>query len=258
MNIQPNLLVPDSIWKIYESEHETKKLINRFEKFLIPKLRELNVKKILEVGCGNGLGPIYLRTKNYEAYGIDPFFRDEISKQYPYLQKGVGERLPYSDSLFDLSFAFEVIEHVGTKDGMLSLKNEYAEIRQKFVSELCRVTKEYILIATPNKYFPVDEHASDNTGQFGFRIHSPLERCTLCVSELEKYFNKFGYRLHSFLDPAGYYELERVKRKLGLIGVFGSKVFFKISKNRILGRTFINPHLFLCFKKTVQGIKYAT
>ena len=49
-----------------------------------------------------------------------------------------------------------------------------------------------VVIATPNKQLPIDEHARDADGALGFRVHSPLEQATLSAGEFERLFRPHG------------------------------------------------------------------
>jgi SAM-dependent methyltransferase len=246
--MNPNqLLDNDTIWKFYESEHERHKYEKRIEGFLIPIIMQNRPKSILEIGAGNGYGTLFLQKLGYNAHAVDPFFRKDIEKQYPFLHKGSGLSLPFEDDAFDLSFSLEVIEHIGTDDGALKLSQNYWKQRQQFVLEMCRVTRNIAIIATPNKRFPFDEHGSKFLG--GFRFHSPFEKETLSVCELVRLFSEGGFFLDEFLNPHGYYALERVERIFGKPFSSVINMIYHSSNNRILGRTPLNPHLFMSFRR---------
>jgi SAM-dependent methyltransferase len=212
-------------------------------------LHRLNATRVLEVGCGSGVGPVVLRESGFEAYGIDPHFKDDVTASYGYLISGEGKSIPFPDRHFDLVYSLETIEHVGTRDGMLDLAENYKTERRLFIRELCRVSSRYVIITTPNKYFPVDEHHVDTHGNPGFRIHSPFESKTLSARELTTGFREFGFELDTFMNPQGYYQLERVKKKFGRIGSLVSNGLLRLSSNRLIGGTCLNPHLFLLFKR---------
>lgn len=248
--LDESLLRDNSRWRFYQSEHELSKSRSKLRAFLLPSLRRLPVHRLLEVGCGSGLFPILLREAGYDAYGVDPDFEAQVTQRYPFLMAGQGQCLPFQDQSFDLSFSLEVIEHVGTTDGMLNLGQSYAAERKLFVRELCRVTSHYVLITTPNKYFPVDEHATNSRGGFSFRVHSPFEHKTLSVSELEAMFRICGFQIASFVNPTGYYQFERVRRTFGRLGVAFANLLLRAAQNRFLGRSPLNPHLFLLFVRS--------
>lgn len=252
MNSQfdPRPLVDSSArWAFYSTAREIDKTAHRVERFLIPILKQLDANRVLEVGCGSGYATVHLHERGFDAWGVDPHFLEGVESVHPYLRRGSGQDLPFDDEWFDLSFALEVIEHVGTTDGMLDLAEDYADQRQAFVDEVCRVSRRHVIIATPNKRFPIDEHAADRRGRHGFRFHSPFERATLSVGEVEKMFERSGFRLDRSLDPSGYFALERVERKLGAFGAVAARGLLRLAGYRLLARSCLNPHLFLLFAR---------
>ncbi|MBT0653159.1 methyltransferase domain-containing protein [Geobacter luticola] len=244
-----SLLKDSVIWKGYDDQHSIEVARLKIQNFIVPQLQRLNATRILEVGCGSGVGPVVLRESGFEAYGIDPHFKDDVTDTYSFLISGEGKRIPFPDRHFDLVYSLETIEHVGTRDGMLELAEDYQIERRLFIRELCRVSSRHVIITTPNKYFPVDEHHVDMHGNPGFRVHSPFENKTLSARELRNGFREFGFELDAFLNPRGYYQLERVKKKFGRIGSLVSDGLLRLSSNRLIGGSFLNPHLFLLFRR---------
>ena len=118
------------------SSGENKYLIDKIESIMsiIPS----GVNTILDVGCGDGAITNVLGSK-YKATGLDislealKFVSQEVRALI-----GSAARLPFSDKSFDLVFSSEMIEHVPY------------EIMKAAVSELKRVSKEYILLSVPN------------------------------------------------------------------------------------------------------------
>lgn len=85
-----------------------------------------NQRKILDVGCGNGIISIRLIKKGYDVYGIDASFTGiEIAKKsYPdrfYLQDINSGELPHElkDINFDTIISTEVIEHLYNPRGYI-------------------------------------------------------------------------------------------------------------------------------------------
>ncbi|MDR1839307.1 MAG: class I SAM-dependent methyltransferase [Treponema sp.] len=64
-------------------------------------------------------------------------------------KQGTALKMPYEDNTFELVFSSAVIEHVGSN------KNQ-----SKFIGECFRVSKKYIFITTPNRYYPVELHTA--------------------------------------------------------------------------------------------------
>jgi SAM-dependent methyltransferase len=72
-----------------------------------------------------------------------------IQQSYPgvgYVQIRAGEKLPFADRQFDISYSNAVLEHVGG----------FARQRA-FIAELCRVGKKTFLVV-PNRWFPIEPH----------------------------------------------------------------------------------------------------
>jgi SAM-dependent methyltransferase len=244
--VADRLTESNQLWNIYESEHEREKYRNRIRRFIVPIIQQENASRILEVGAGSGYGSILLKDLGFDVEAVDPFFREDIRKQFPFLRKGSGLSMPYfSDQEFDLTFSLEVIEHVGTTDGGLALAPDFREQRAQFISELCRVTRGPVVIATPNKRFPVDEHGNSFLGSF--RPHSPFENETLSVRELKQMFSENGFPHCNYLDPRGYFALARVEKLFGPKLAKTANAALRTTNNRFLGPTILNPHLFLSF-----------
>jgi ubiquinone/menaquinone biosynthesis C-methylase UbiE len=60
---------------------------------------------------------------------------------------GDARNMKFKDNSFDLVHSNATIEHVGSD-----------KMQLKFLSECLRVSKKFVFITTPNKYFPVDFH----------------------------------------------------------------------------------------------------
>ncbi|SFC96622.1 Methyltransferase domain-containing protein [Thiohalospira halophila DSM 15071] len=89
--------------------------------------------KILDFGCGNGSRVKALRTRGYDALGVDIKFKDgphtnELQKQgYIKCIEEDPYRLPFPDAYFDFVFSEQVFEHLKNPD--------------EVVAELARVMK---------------------------------------------------------------------------------------------------------------------
>ena len=72
-----------------------------------------------------------------------------LKKKFPdiKIKKGNGLDTKFSSNSFDIVYSSATIEHVG------SFFNQ-----KKFVKELFRISKKYIFITTPNRYFPFEFH----------------------------------------------------------------------------------------------------
>lgn len=101
---------------------------------------DLEIKKILEVGCnfGNNLVSLSRIGKDYELVGIEPNSHAikkgrERGEQIAIIE-GNGFEIPFVDSYFDLVFTAGVLIHIAPKD------------LPKAIDEMCRVSGRYVLI----------------------------------------------------------------------------------------------------------------
>ncbi len=92
---------------------------------------ELNVKNVLEVGVGNGLTSFYLIKNGVKVTTCD------INKTLrPDYVADIRE-LPFSDTEFDLIYAYQVLEHLPFDEFDMVL------------NELFRVSKKFVVISLP-------------------------------------------------------------------------------------------------------------
>lgn len=96
-----------------------------------------NVKKILEIGSGDGLILNTLKEAGYDPVAFD-ISRNALKHiQGSKLVQGTASQLPFSSNSFDLVLACEVLEHIPN------------HIYKSVLEEIIRVTKKYILITVP-------------------------------------------------------------------------------------------------------------
>jgi SAM-dependent methyltransferase len=138
------------------------------ERFLAPYLSSAGVVpgagSVLDAGCGLGEGVGLLADAGVEAFGIDlpklaPLWR-AAGRDPARFVTGDVTALPFRDGAFSVVTSFGVIEHVGTLTGHLTLAPDAEERRRRFAHELTRVVGRggRVLIACPNKAFPIDLH----------------------------------------------------------------------------------------------------
>ena len=63
--------------------------------------------------------------------------------------QGDALRMPFGDGAFDLVFSNAVIEHVGRRENQAT-----------FIRECIRVSRRYVFITTPNRYYPIELHTA--------------------------------------------------------------------------------------------------
>jgi ubiquinone/menaquinone biosynthesis C-methylase UbiE len=130
----------------YNSKNPLQKLlINNFIKTLLLCLEKLEIKTVLDAGCGEGFILSKLRQKNIgrEMEGFD-FSEEALSagkKLFPnlVLRKGDINDMPYENSSFDLVLCTEVMEHL--------------EQPTEALHEIVRVSRKYCLLSVPNEPF---------------------------------------------------------------------------------------------------------
>jgi ubiquinone/menaquinone biosynthesis C-methylase UbiE len=189
---------------VHEQHCNGERLLEEFFKPLIAAIRPRNA---LDVGCGAGELVKQLQNEGVECYGIDlpsnakHWGTTGINNSSVF---GADARhLPFGDNSFDLVMSLGVIEHIGTINGHCTLSTTYVADRQRYAKEIVRVTKSNgsILIAAPNKSFPVDiQHGpTDAVGP-----KAPI-RSFIC--------NKTGLNLHK---TWGHYHLPSYAEVKGL------------------------------------------
>lgn len=118
-------------------------------------LANLDSGRILDAGCGKGVGAIYLANTNFdEIYAVDFSSRmcdsanSDIRVYLPinlrhkiHIKKMDIQALSFADGFFDVSCSFSSIDHITTHRG-----------RDAAISELIRVTKPggHVVITFPN------------------------------------------------------------------------------------------------------------
>jgi len=127
----------------YESKNPLVKLVVRTYLQNLDFLVETsNVKKILEVGCGEGYIIKHLREKfNVNIIGMD-ISNDilEIARSMnPNLKFFLGDiyKLGFKDDSFDMVLILEVLEHL--------------KYPNRALEEIKRVSKEYVIVSVPNE-----------------------------------------------------------------------------------------------------------
>jgi len=180
---------------------------------LKPWVDRESAQRVLEVGCGMGLGIRFLRDDGIEAYGIDipclARFWARAGNDPAHFINCDGARMPFPDGYFDAVYTLGTIEHIGTKAGHYTLKDDYWDTRVAFAKEMLRVTKKTgrLLVTCPNKSFPIDIHheptdAATPPGKMKWRRHI---------------FDTYGMTLHW---PFGKYHLFSYSELKGLFCEF--------------------------------------
>ena len=185
-----------------------------FVDYLEPWLAREPYERVLEVGCGLGMGIRSLLANGKDAYGIDipclsRFWADIGNCPDRFFCAG-GAEMPFPDGAFDAAYSLGVIEHIGTAVGHYTLEADFREARQAFADEILRVTRPggRILISCPNKSFPIDiAHAPADAAtpegtmrirrwlydRTGMTVHLPFGKYhLLSFGEVKDLFRKAG------------------------------------------------------------------
>ncbi len=143
-----------------EEQHRTGARV--YAEYLRPYLAREPAHRVLDVGCGVGAEVSHLVADGYDAYGLDlpglTRFWQRAGNDPRRFFAGDAAYLPFLDGYFDAVYSLGVIEHIGTLTGHCTLGPDYEQARRRFAREIVRVTRPggRILIACPNKAFPVD------------------------------------------------------------------------------------------------------
>ena len=78
----------------------------------------------------------------------DASWMTDVWKGLKFVQ-GDALNMPFADKSFDLAFSSAVIEHVGSRENQVM-----------FIRECIRVSKKYVFITTPNRYYPIELHTA--------------------------------------------------------------------------------------------------
>jgi 2-polyprenyl-3-methyl-5-hydroxy-6-metoxy-1,4-benzoquinol methylase len=108
----------------------------------------------LDVGCAKGFLVKALADLGIDAYGIDPseYALSEVDSDYcDKVRIGIAQSLPFPDNNFDVVTCFDVLEHIP--------ENEIPKV----LSELFRVSKQWVILRVVTKELPDDVDASHAT-----------------------------------------------------------------------------------------------
>jgi SAM-dependent methyltransferase len=147
--------------------------------------------RVLSVGCGVGADVETLVDLGWDAYGIEPGYRQadwDRRRCRDRLIQGDGRDLPFEDGEFDAITSYGVIEHVGAVGDSVDVYPDVWEQRERYARELTRVLRPggIMLLSTPNRLFPADFFHSPN--RFGMRWHSPREDFSVSYSDFQRLF----------------------------------------------------------------------
>lgn len=188
-------------------------------------LRQRNIKRVLDIGCGDGVLGVYLREKiGAETYGIDISEKGVKIANRRGLVAKVGDaqkEIPFQAGFFDAVIANEIIEHLYNPDS--------------FLKEVKKVLRKggLFIIGTPNMSFWF------NRFLFIFGVY-PL------YLEASTEFRKIGVGfLRGYVDdqPVGHVRVFNAAAIRDLLQVHG----FKIVAMKGMGVPFSSSNRFASF-----------
>ncbi len=120
----------------------------RYERRVLKKIGRHHFKyqNVLDLGCGWGFNTSLIATLSKRTIGVDvkerPSWKEFSSKKLKFQVSDATNKLPFDDSIFDVSYMRNLLHHVDNPDQILK--------------EAQRVTKPRgkIIIAEANRYSP--------------------------------------------------------------------------------------------------------
>lgn len=179
-----------------------------FSQALLSFLKELGVRKVLDVGCGTGRLVKFLNENGFEAIGCD--LAEEALKiarernKNSCLVKASAINLLFKNQSFDLVTAIALIEHLTQKEG------------RQFIQETHRVLKKdgYFFLVTPNLLSPRRLLKGKNWFAYSDPTHltfyTPLSLAKLLRQEGFDYF-RFWFKIPKDL-PFDWWFADQVER----------------------------------------------
>lgn len=171
--------------------------IRRMRDYYIPLMRKTapTARRVLDVGCGNGVSVDTLRSAGFDAWGNDLSqlrkhqWKERSSREFLVVASALA--LPFPDDYFDVVISSGVIEHIGVAEtpaprySASAAPNQRA-LRAEFLRELGRVTRTdgRIFLDFPNGRFPIDFWHGNAPGSP--RFHSPRERFLPSFGEVKE------------------------------------------------------------------------
>lgn len=216
---------------------------------ILKLLKNLNGKRILDLGCANGINTIYLKKKGANVVGVDisenliklakknalneklniPFFKID------------GENLPFEDKSFDIVLTMFVLQHILDKKSLNRLykeihrvlddKGEMINFERVSVPKtsgptwVIRETDEYVKLASFNNFNLIDNYVISSRFWDDMMIPYYFFKKRLYLSnnnKFELFYSKLAVFLTKQFDKVwktdkygtGYYIFRKCRKKI--------------------------------------------
>ena len=130
---------------------------NKFFEYFKNNTEYNNDKSILDIGTTPSLDEEQnvILTKTIDNKNITCISNQDcqiLSQKYPHINEfviGNAVKMNFKNDAFDIVHTNATIEHVGSYQNQISL-----------IRETVRVSKKYVFIQTPNRFYPIDFHTT--------------------------------------------------------------------------------------------------
>ena len=200
-------------------EYITIKARNKFFEYFLEFTDYNNNKSVIDIGTTPSLDleDNFFLHKVKKNQNITCFSNQDcsnLSKNFPNIKKFIIGDARYSylkDNFFDIVHSNATIEHVGSFENQI-----------KFTKELVRISKKFVFIQTPYRFYPIDFHT---LLPFIHWLPKKYHRKIL------RYFGKKFYSLESNLNLLSVKEIKKICKFLNLkdYKIIRYKLFFMTS-----------------------------